>query len=239
MGSQPALAAMLGQARLDTYLTEAGGDLARATDLYLWSAQLSGALHGQLSFVEIAVRNAIDTQLRVWNTTAGYSADWSADNGAAQTLYSLLGRPLQQARARAAREAAERDPGHPRSGLSVVHDDVLAQLMFGSWVAVIRPISNTESPHRQQQLWTAGIAQAFPHAVSGDAGRIDIGKKLEVLRRLRNRIAHHDNLLRVDVQHRFNGMLSLLARMDPDYPALATGRSTIRRLLREDPRRAW
>lgn len=52
--SQPALAALLGAARLRTYASVTGGDLARAGDLYLWATQLAGALHAQLSFVEIA-----------------------------------------------------------------------------------------------------------------------------------------------------------------------------------------
>jgi hypothetical protein len=239
MGGQPAIEALLGHARLATYLAEADGDVSRATDLYLWATQLSGALHGQISFVEIAVRNAIDLQLSAWNQAAGCAPDWSAEAQTADPLYGILRKHLSEARGRAVREAEERDKAHPRSGTTVTHDDVIAQLMFGSWVSVVRPISNTESPHRQQQLWAEALSQAFPHATSGDAGRVDIGKKLETLRRLRNRVAHHDNLLRVDVQHRLNGMLSLMAKMDPNYPQLATGRSTLRRLLREDPRRSW
>lgn len=239
MPSQTALELLLGRARLAPYLSAASGDLTRATDLYLWATQLSGALHGQISFVEIAVRNAMDVQLASWNDAAGLGRDWSADNHTAEPLYSLLRKALKEARGRASREAAERDSGHPRSGASVTHDDVIAQLMFGSWVVVVRPMSRTESSHRQEQLWREALAQAFPHAAAGDAGRVDIGNQLETLRRLRNRVAHHDNLLRVNVQHRFSSMLSLLSKLDPSYPTLATGRSTIRRLLREDPRRSW
>lgn len=239
MGSQSAIEALLGRARLDTYLSEARGDIVRATDLYLWATQLSGALHGQISFVEIAVRNSLDLQLGVWNRAAGLGPDWSVENQAAEPLYGLLGGKLREARGRAIRDAEERHHTHPRSGAVVTHDDVIAQLMFGSWVTVVRPISNDESPRRQVKLWDEALSKSFPHAMSGDAGRIDIGKKLDTLRRLRNRVAHHDNLLRVDVQHRLNGMLSLMAKMDPSYPTLATGRSTLRRLLREDPRRTW
>jgi hypothetical protein len=239
MGSQSAIEALLGRARLETYLSAAYGDIARATDLYLWATQLSGALHGQISFVEIAVRNSLDLQLGLWNRASGHSADWSAENQAAEPLYALLGGKLREARGRAIREGEERHPTHPRAGAVVTHDDVIAQLMFGSWVTVVRPISNEESPRRQQRLWTEALSKSFPYALHGDAGRIDIGKKLDTLRRLRNRVAHHDNLLRVDVHHRLNGMLSLMAKMDPSYPSLATGRSTLRRLLREDPRRTW
>lgn len=239
MASQTALELLLGKARLGTYLSAAAGDVERATDLYLWATQLSGALHGQISFVEVAVRNAMDVRLALWNRSQGYGLDWSAENQTAEPLYSLLRKALREARSHAARESAARVSGHPRSGAAVTHDDVVAQVMFGSWVVVVRPMSATESPARQEQLWREALAQAFPHAPADDTGRWEIGRQLEALRTLRNRVAHHDNLLGVDVQHRFNGMLSLLSKIDPGYPTLATARSSIRRLLREDPRLSW
>jgi hypothetical protein len=239
MASQTALQQLLGNARLGTYLSAAAGDVERATDLYLWATQLSGALHGQISFVEVAVRNAVDVRLASWNQSQGQGRDWSAESRTAAPVYSLLRKALKEARSRAARESAARASGHPRSGAAVTHDDVVAQLMFGSWVALVRPMSATESPVRQELLWREALAGAFPGATAGDAGRVETGRQLEVLRRLRNRVAHHDNILGVDVPHRFNGMLSLLSKMDPAYPAVATARSTIRRLLREDPRCSW
>lgn len=116
MPSQTALELLLGRARLAPYVLAASGDLTRATDLYLWATQRSGALHGQISFVEIAVRNAMDVQLASWNDAAGLGRDWSADNHTAEPLYSLLRKALKEARGRASREAAERDSGHPGPG---------------------------------------------------------------------------------------------------------------------------
>ncbi|MDR6972975.1 hypothetical protein [Leifsonia shinshuensis] len=144
-------------------------------------------MHAQLSFVEIAVRNAIDERLAEWNAAS----------------------------------------------------DVVAQLMFGTWVKIVRPLSPTESPSRQQFLWAAAVSHAFPHAPSGDDSRVAIGDQLDRLRRLRNRVAHHDNLLDVALKHRLNGMLSLLASLHPDYPPLAVARSTLRQLIGDDPRRTW
>jgi hypothetical protein len=121
----------------------------------------------------------------------------------------------------------------------VTHDDVVAQLMFGAWVKLIRPISKTESSAPQKQLWTEVLRRAFPDSDQSDAGRRAIGTQLETMRQLRNRVAHHDNLLEVDIRHRQNGALSLLSKVDPALPALAVARSPLRRLVREDPRRSW
>lgn len=239
MTSQFALQRLLGSARLTTYLAAAHGDVNRAADLYLWATQLSGALHAQISFVEIAVRNAIDSQLATWNTASGFGADWTAVGAAADPLYSLLRKQLGDARGRATAEAAERGSTHRRHGMHATHDDVVAQLMFGSWVKLIRPVSKTESPARQQRLWAAAVTHAFPNAPDDEASRIEIGDQLETLRRLRNRVAHHDNLLEVQARHRINGMLSLLAKLHTDYPRLAIARSSMRKLIKEDPRRGW
>jgi hypothetical protein len=233
------LETFLGPARLATYLNAADGDLGRATDLYLWVTELSGALHAQLSFVELAVRNAIDPRLAAWNAAQGFPSDWTSDGGAAPLLYELLGSQLQTARKWAGKEAAERHPMHPRHGSGVTHDDVVAQLMFGAWVKVVRPISAAESPKRQTQLWAAVLHEAFPRALASDSGRVTIGNQLETLRRLRNRVAHHDNLLEVEVRHRLNGILSLLSKIDSTFPSLAAARSPLRRIIREDPRRTW
>ncbi len=238
--SQPdALERLVSPARLATYIDAADGDRCRAVDLYLWAAQLAGALHGQIAFVEIAVRNAINIELSAWSVKSGGVPEWSSAGVTVDPLYSLLRRQLVDARNRAAQEMAERPSSHPRCGTPPSHDDVVAQLMFGSWVKLVRPVSRSESPVRQQQLWRSAISTAFPGTDADDASRERIGSQLEMLRRLRNRVAHHDNLLQVDVRHRFNGMLSLLAKLDPTFPALAAARSSLRQLTKDDPRRDW
>lgn len=239
VAKQSELETFLGPARLTTYLSAAGGDAERAADLYLWVTELSGALHAQLSFVELAVRNAIDRRLLEWNDDQGHGAEWTADGCAAPLLYQLLRKPLRDARTWAVKEAALRHPRHPRHGIGVTHDDVVAQLMFGAWVKLVRPISKSESSAPQQKLWVDALCGAFPHADQSDAGRQAIGAQLETMRQLRNRVAHHDNLLEVDIRHRQNGVLSLLSKVDPVLPALAAARSPLRRLTREDPRRSW
>lgn len=104
---------------------------------------------------------------------------------------------------------------------------------------IIRPFTPFESDARQRHLWVNAISKAFPYADSSDAGRIAIGEQLETLRKLRNRVAHHDSLLAVNVRHRLNDILSLVAKIDPALPPLVTARTPLRRLAREDPRLQW
>jgi hypothetical protein len=221
------------------YMAAANGDLARAADVYLWATELAGALHAQISFVELAVRNALDSQIQAWNVAQGGPAEWTAAGAAQADLYSLLKGSLSQARDRAKSDAAMRGPHHPRHAAQITHDDMVAQLTFGTWVKVLRPLSTTESSARQELLWKDQLHHAFPHAGSDDAARSALGNQLDSIRYLRNRVAHHDNLLTVNVARRLRDMLSVLAKIDQDYATLAMARSTVRRLVREDPRRTW
>ncbi len=65
-GQRP-IEALAGPVRLAPYLTNAGGDEAKAAELYLWAGDLAGALHSTIAFVEVAVRNSLDAQLAEWN----------------------------------------------------------------------------------------------------------------------------------------------------------------------------
>ena len=235
------LMGLLGEARAEPYMAAANGDPDRARELYLWATELAGSLHAQISFVEIAVRNAMDAQLSLWNSTQGeeYGCDWALDRGAASPLYEILSKELRTAQSWAQKEPERRPRDHPRYGAGVTHDDVVAQLMFGAWVKLIRPASSSESSDRQCRLWDEALHLSFPYADSTNEYRLRIGHQLEVVRKLRNRVAHHDNLLAVEVNRRLNGMLSLLAKIDPSYPEIAMARSQLRRLAKEDPRRRW
>jgi hypothetical protein len=183
--------------------------------------------HAQLSFVEIAVRNAVDPVLADWNATQpGYARDWTAQNGAANPVYGLMKRSLPDARRFALQESQRRPKGHPRRDAPVTHDDIVAQLMFGAWVKLIH---DTGGGHRQRDLWRDALHEAFPFTGSSDDDRLRLGAQLESMRRLRNRVAHHDNLLGVNVRARMNESLSLLAKINPDFPTLAAAQSPLRR----------
>jgi hypothetical protein len=241
MESQGEYLRMFSAARFQPYLDAANNNEGRALDLYLWATDLAGALYSQLSFVEVTVRNALNTVLSGWNDNQplGIGHDWALDHAAAPLLYEILQGDLNKARGLAKRESNIRHLQHPRQGTTPNQDDIIAHLMFSSWVRLIRPISVSERPIKQRKLWQQATHLAFPYAKPGDAGRAQVGSQLEDLRRLRNRIAHHDNILSFSPNGEQNKMLSLLAKMDRRFPAVAVSRSRVRTLQREDPRHTW
>lgn len=235
-GQHDAQRMLLSEPRLKPYLDATAGNLESAWSLYLWANNLAGALHAQISLVEVAVRNSIEQTLRNWNVSQSGPPDWALHNHTQEPLYTLLKNELNKARRSAHQEANSRTDGHPRKGVTPNHDDIIAQLMFGTWVKVLQPLSKNESSDRQEKLWTTGLNKAFPGADQSDAGRRKLGRQLNSIRRLRNRVSHHENLLHVQVAHRLNEMLSVVHKIHPSYPRLIMANSQVRKIAQEDPR---
>jgi hypothetical protein len=172
-----------------------------ALELYLWNARLAGELHQALTLVEVVLRNAIDVQLRHWNTIQAqtlakpFGLSWI--ERPAPPLWAILnpksksgGRhsTYQTALARAELDRQARTAGHPRHRAPVSHDDLVAHLTFGTWVNLLprRQQGSQPGPPRQLRLWQDAIAAAFqskqnPQVIHFWASR---------LRDLRNRVAH-------------------------------------------------
>lgn len=219
-----------------------GQDQARAVDLYLWGSELAGAWHAHLSFVEVVVRNAMDRQLSTWNASQRHNGntltrEWTAPNGTGRMLHRLIGTSIDRAREWARDEANLRDPSHPRCGVAPTHDDVIAQLTFGTWSRLLRYPHQAGFQQSHQRIWDQALKLAFPHANQRDEGLLDVGGRLERLRVLRNRVAHHDNLLHVHIVTHLNSSLVLLGFIGQDYPDLVMAKNSLRRLVREDPRK--
>lgn len=232
---------LAGSARFAPYLREAHGDIYRARELYLWAADLAGALFSTIAFVEVGLRNAMDRKLRAWNDQQGidYGEDWALRKGAAPLLYDLVTHKSLAVAQNFAREQSRLRPKtHPRRLAAVTHDDVVSHFMFGTWVYLIKPRVRNR-PQQCQQLWHECLSDAFPHADPSDLGREKLGDQLDRVRKLRNRVAHHENLLSVDIRRRLRDMLGILALIDPKLPDLAMQSNRVRTLVRADPRRSW
>jgi hypothetical protein len=207
----------------------------------LWAADLAGALFSTIAFVEVGLRNSMDRKLRARNDQQGveYGEDWALRKGAAPLLYDLVThKSLASAQNFASEQSRLRPKTHPRRLATVTHDDVVSQFMFGIWVYLIKP-RVWNQPQQCQQLWQECLSDAFPYADPSDSGRERLADQLDRVRKLRNRVAHHENLLSVDIRWRLRDMLGILALIDPKLPDLAMQGNRVRSLVRADPRRSW
>ncbi len=155
--------------RLGPYLDEAAGNPSHALRLHAWNTSLSEALYGLLQGFEIALRNAFHELL----TEAKAQATWYDEIA----LSSTDARTLQKAQARLAADGKPITPG-----------SIIATLTLGFWVSLT-------GAYYAPTLWNRHLYRAF----SVKRKRADIYHRLDRIRKLRNRVAHHDILIGRDL----------------------------------------
>lgn len=187
------VATLLSPPRLAPYLHASDGNVRAALTLYQWNVEMSSAAYKMLHLVEVFLRNAIDARLRVWNTTQidphtgrPHGDDWLLDPS--RLIERIVRREEIDKATRRARLAVKDSSAGARP---VTHDDVLAQLMFGTW----RFLLPGRDPGRQR-LWQDAICLAFPGLQRPVR---DLVRDVDRLHRLRNRVAHLEPLLVVGV----------------------------------------
>lgn len=209
-----------------------------AAALYVWQVSLNSAWYETLAYTEAIVRNAVDLSLRTWNVDQGHSRDWLSNP--AVPLASLVSQSASRSAIRANQAAQRRGPTHPRYGVAVSFDDQVAQLDFGS-IAHLFPKNppqqrsqNGSGYNARENMWIYALKAAFPRLTPALTqswqGQLPqglppavqdayaVGLAIDRLRRLRNRIGHHEQTFQVQHTRRLKDV-SLLLRGISHGPA--------------------
>lgn len=258
------LTAAVNAARLDAYrvewarvagITPAQVSAAAVSSLYVWQVSLSAAWFETLAYTEAVVRNSIDGSLRTWNISRGKSEDWLDD--AAAPLATLVGQAAGKARSRAHTAQNRRGPAHPRHGMPITLDDRVAQLEFGSLPHLLPqqpPASRANLSsgfNARENLWINALRHAFPAMDTNltrslqsqlpaglpaqVADAYAVGLALERLRRLRNRVFHHEQTFQVEHNRRLKDVAILLRGVDHGVAEDLKRLDTVRRVLAMRP----
>ena len=152
-----------------------------ALQLYVRNTALSESLFGVIQGLEVSLRNVIHETL-----TAGLGrTDWY-DTG-------ILEWEQQRARDQA-KKALERE-GKPLGPGCIV-----AELPFGFWTGL--------TGVKYADLWRDHIVRAFPNR---NLQRTESHYRLDKIRKLRNRIAHHEPILSRPLAGGFSRILATIA----------------------------
>lgn len=171
--------------RFEPYLDHSHGDLAQAFQLYLWNAAASKELLHDTGFLEVALRNAYHREL---STLFPHHPGWvhqgahlfpqrQHHNQASVFLNDKLSDDLRYALKKNRRQPPDKLPGK-----------VVADLGFTFWVGLNSTIYN-------RTLWRPALHNAWP---SGTSPKWLLAE-LQYLRNLRNRVAHHEQILGVNL----------------------------------------
>ncbi|RSN15028.1 Abi family protein [Amycolatopsis roodepoortensis] len=216
----------LSKPRFTIYLQAANQDRELAMRLYEWNAAVSAAFHHDLCHLEVALRNAYDRALGhaatggthwVFQATTIFPSRWhKSANGTRYDVNETSRRLVAEAIRNATPKV--KHPASPSPG------KVIAELSFGFW----RYLS---ARRHHDPLWVPYLHLAF----QAGTDRRDVDKHAERLHRLRNRVAHHEPLLTLDVQGHWKDVRDLAALISPQVAAYIAANSSCARLLAARP----
>lgn len=172
-----ALTVSISQARMTSYLGLASENLQYAILLYEWNTALSSAFYALLQGLEVTLRNAIHRKL----IDAFGREDW---------YDSEVMEERQQEAVRNAKKQIE------RNGKVITPGRVVARVTFAFWVELCGPIY-------AQTLWDAHLKSIF----NTPMGRKTAYRRLDRIRKLRNRIALHESILERSLKDDFSIIL--------------------------------
>lgn len=180
-------------ARFATYLRYAHGSESRAWAAYAWNVRVSADMLQILVHAEVALRNAVSRAL-----TAAFGPNWPYAP-AFEFTFSMVA----QQEYRAARSDLE---GRlKRSPMNT--GDFVAGQTFVFWEGKL--------VHRyRSRVWDQQFTATFTGATAGESYR-DVHDAAEMLRKLRNRIAHHEPLLTSNLAAEYSRALQIIRWASP------------------------
>lgn len=222
----------LSAGRFATYLQAAGGSRTRALDLYEWNARLSAAFLRDISHLEVGLRNACDRHLQV--AVVGSDSHWT-DQTTLMQLFPVATR-FDKSRGRRidvnknprdkverAREAVTPAPSPANPSPSPLPGKTVAELMFGFWTFLF-------VDGHEKTLWVPHLHKAFPPGTD----RSKLSQTLTAIREFRNRIAHHENILKgSEVERR--RIVSAMQMLSPEAAAHCQATSEVSAILAKRP----
>ena len=200
-------------ARLSPFLDLADGNRTRAIELYEWNVRMAGAFHELLSDVEVIIRNAWSRQLMEYSLERTGESDWT------KTLPDLLGGPIAGDIERAEKRLRNK-------GKQANLDSLTAEMTLAFWKYLF-------AKRFRSTLWPAAGKRAFPGA--GPNGIESMSRWMAQVYEVRNRVAHHEPLIRRRIRSDFESCMALVRAVDGTLAEWVEGRSRIPALLEGSP----
>lgn len=201
----------LSHKRFDTYLFASGRNQERAMALYLWNAKLGASFHLPIQAAEVALRNRINRAL-----VTEFGPDWWRNPLFVDLIDRERKRDLDTVRSRI-----------ERKGSTLETDQIVAGLSFGFWVGML---------HRRYNpyLWSKRLRDAFPSLPKSE-NRDSIFKLAGRVAYLRNRISHHEPLIKGNLSQTYSDVMALLQWLCPATAAWVKPHCDVQKIIRTKP----
>lgn len=183
----------LSDPRFATYLQHCNNNKTLALQLYKWNVEISSAFIIPLHFLEISIRNAV-----VEGIESVHTQNWAWNQG---YIRSLPNPPRGYSPQRNLQEVARHQPTTGK---------VVAELKFVFWEKMFTSRHDT-------RIWNHHINNVFPHTPNSMTVaqiREVLHNDIFVVRKLRNRIAHHEPIFSRNLQDDYNKIRELVSWRD-------------------------
>ncbi|MCW3807231.1 Abi family protein [Plebeiibacterium marinum] len=157
--------------RLEPYLKHHSNDFDKAVEHYKANIEISEAFYPLLSILEIGLRNNFDYQLK---------RRFDDDNWFENPEFIKIVSRFQIDRVSEARNTILREKKEITTG------KIISELSFGFWTSLL-------DSKFEKTLWK-NLRLAFPNCPKNIRQRKTMSSKLNGVRRLRNRVFHHESI---------------------------------------------
>ena len=215
---QTQIQSTLSPVRLQRFVVAAGGSVPRALKLYRWNAQVASAYWTPLHFMEVAVRNAVHDAMAESREDPWWLRSGTTYGGAPR-LYPFEREGVAKALAKLYEPLT---PGK-----------AVAELHFGFWVGLLsgRYLPAEGGADYHNLIWVkGGVANRFAGAKRGT-----VFKRLDRLRRFRNRVAHHEHLLDANLDVISADIDMILRALCPDTAIWVRAMSDVAKIRSRKP----
>jgi hypothetical protein len=203
-----AIRASLSEPRFATYLTRGGGSEGYALALYLYNARVAKAFIFPLGVVEVTLRNAIDALL-----VSRYGLTWHLQPDFRDNVLTPEG-------------LTTLDKAIARAGVAAARGQVVAELTFDFWSNLLRP--------EYGDLWRTSLNIVFPNIPRGTT-RHDVQLMAKAINLFRNRIAHHEPVLDLNITDIHAKIVELASLRCTETAAWLKHHSTVSAVIRTRP----
>jgi len=176
-------------ARLSTYQTASGGSKADAVLLYYWNIALGQSLHLPIQSVEVSLRNTISDSIE-----SLFGQQWYA-----AIKFQMILTPWAK---KTLKEAVKKTARNRRNNKPVTAGDVIANLTFGFWRELLKT-------HYDPHIWRKKLSVAFPN-LPPTKNNQDVYNSVDKIIKLRNRISHHEPIIKGGLMPLYNSMLDTI-----------------------------
>ncbi|UVF22793.1 Abi family protein (plasmid) [Microvirga terrae] len=205
-----AIRASISEPRFATYLEKAGNHEEYALALYLYNARVAKAFLYPLSVVEVTLRNAVDEIL-----VRKFGTSWHREDAFRNQTLTPEG-------------LATLDKAIQRAGQNSGRDQVVATLTFDFWSNLFRS--------EYGNLWRTTVNIAFPNLVHGES-RQDIQNLVKPINAFRNRVAHHEPVLDMNVTDIYAKTVRLVTLRCTQTAEWMKYHTTLNAVIRTRPKR--